>query len=100
MKKRLAVFSGALISVSILACAAQQPKKTVITPAVSFKSTTEVINGQPDCTPFIMQALNDVSREPMVEAFGCFDRTIQHWQDEYEVLESQIDILTTGEGGK
>lgn len=98
MKRKLAVFSGALISVSVLACAAQQPKKTVITPKVSFKSTTEVVNGQPDCAPFIMEALSDVSRGPMVEAFGCYDRTIQHWQDEYEVLESQMNILTGEEG--
>jgi len=45
-----------------------------------------------------MYALDDPGRETMLEAFWCYDRVIQYWQDEYEVLEAQLDSLHAPEG--
>lgn len=92
MRKPTAYLAAFAILTSLAACF----PASVVVPKISYKTTSEVKTGQPDCTAPIMDALNDVSREPMIEAFWCYDRVIQYWQDEYGVLEVQIRAVNEG----
>lgn len=96
MKNSTAYLTAFAILTSLAACT----PATVVVPEIPYKTTSEVKSGQPDCTPFIMDALNDVSREPMIEAFWCYDRTIQYWQDERELLETQLNAVYGARHGK
>lgn len=93
--KRLSAYSIAFaILISLAACT----PATLVVPEISYKTTEEIRAGQPDCTAPIMYALDFPGRETMLEAFWCYDRAIQYWQDEYEVLEAQLDSLHAPEG--
>lgn len=89
MKKNRIFFFAVLISVLSFACAAPQ----IIIPEIQYKTTTQVHNEQPDCRLEINAAFDNSTQTNILNAFFCYDKTIQYWENEYQLLEVQLNTL-------
>lgn len=85
-------FYGVLIllmtGVSVISCTPHY-----ISPEITYTPLRELKKNQPNCTTQIETALANGVSSDTLEAFRCYHKTIQYYQDEYEVVESQLEIL-------
>ena len=77
-----------MISASLLSCV---PK--LIVPNIEYQSKQEVVISEPNCTQEITNLRNKCTEENALSALKCQRDTIQHWEDAYEIIESQIGTL-------
>lgn len=88
---RNAIFFSAVSAVLLIGISGCHTK--YILPEVSYESTVYLRNNQPDCRPEINAALDTPSQKNTLNAMFCYDRTIQYWENEYKLLELQLNAL-------
>lgn len=80
-----------LIVSSVLLTGLSSCQKEYITPDVTYQPSVVLRNNQPDCRLEINAALDDPAQGNILNAFFCYDRTIQYWENAYKLLEVQLD---------
>ena len=87
MTKERLWFLIVFISVSSLALSCSAPRTTTI-PEIKYTPLKQVHNTQPDCSDVIQKSLDEGG--DCLDAFWCYDRVIQHWENAYEILVEQV----------
>lgn len=92
------------VMISLYACSA--PK--VVTPEISRKSYKVLKETQPDCSAQIgaLEAAEDktdpapVTSDLILDALYCYRSVWKHWENEYRVLDAQLDAINNAGGQK
>ena len=88
------------VMISLYACSAPR----VVTPEISRKSYKALKETQPDCSAQIgaLEAAEDktdpaaVTSDLILDALYCYRSVWKHWENEYRVLDAQLDALNPG----
>lgn len=106
MRIRSMKYLNVILMVMISLCACGAPR--VVTPEISRKSYEELKETQPDCTAQIgaLEAAEDktdpapVTSDLILDALYCYRSVWKHWENEYRVLDSQLDAINNAGGQK
>ena len=90
--KYLSVILTVLINGSLLSCV-----PNVVTPEIERVSYVELKETEPDCSREIqvLQESPDKPDELVLDALYCYRRVWKHWENEYRVLDSQLESMNT-----
>jgi hypothetical protein len=90
--KYLSVILTILISGVLLSCV---PK--VVTPEINRASYIELKDTEPDCAReiVVLQESPDKPDELVLDALYCYRKVWKHWENEYRVLDAQLESMKT-----
>lgn len=92
MKNRI-LLCAILISGASFSCA---PPELVI-PKIQYKTTSQLHNEMPDCRLEINAALDNPTKENNLDAFFCYTQSLIYWENEYNLVEIQLNGLYENE---
>lgn len=93
MKSRKRKYFLTVLTLLIIGISASSCTTRYITPSVEYDSITILANNQPNCKQLLAEYFFSETLEDALNAFKCYDDTIQYWQNEYESLEVQLDAF-------
>lgn len=85
-----------ILMISLAACGA--PK--IVVPEITRKSYSELRETQPDCTMEIeaIEAADEIPAELALDALYCYRRVWKHWENEYRILDAELEAVEKGGG--
>ena len=86
-----------VILVILISAASCAPK--IVIPQIEYKAYTELVETQPDCS-VELEALTDAehkSDQLILDTLYCYRKVWKYWENEYQIIDTQLGTLTTDE---